>query len=427
MAAYVRYKGPDDLKRGRAIELNALPTGFSRSDYYRLDSAPGSFLDEKAKADGWGDDDIESPYYENIVGNVEDKEKHVRLQKKSGDTKGDVAEWYAYPLEPSFYETLDAIDSEDFSDLTLDGDTVEGRAAIGIFNIDDYAATGKFSGGEGDAIVTVRMTIKDGSLVDLEACPADDSFLFCLETLDGSADGGSEVSDSSYVVFAAGNDKMLETTGESTYDFAAVGPDTLIKWAREGKGDTDTNGFSFRMGYDQGGWVIDPDTLEESMVFTDPESLTLDDIFIDPEVRYGDFRTLGDINETVRTFRQYQLSMNDSTDNKIAANDRSFVPSPSTSGLPRWLYEFYHPVKSEEQEDAELRLQQEIWDEVGADNDISMKGSCESVVFFYQKSGPLVPAVLTEQDRRGGAPASLSRPLGRDGCCSVLRSRLAIV
>ena len=83
-------------------------------------------------------------------------------------------------------------------------------------------------------------------------------------------------------------------------------------------------------------------------------------MFVSPLIRYGDIEghTLGDLSETMRRLRQYQVKENPSTENKKRSSDKWFTIGSDTNGLPRWYYDaVYGDYETRQQNEAE-------WEEV---------------------------------------------------------------
>ena len=162
-----------------------------------------------------------------------------------------------------------------------------------------------------------------------------------METLEGPAKGG-KLPEGSILRFQEGSDELMKTTGESTYDFSSLGEDTILQWAREGKGDTDTNGFKFRFTY--------TDLIQEvGCEYIDPDTITIEDVYIDPFLYYGDFKTLGDVNKTVRRFNEWKYSVTGSDEDKKMTREKHYKAYDRTDGLPEWYYDhFYNDDKHKE-------------------------------------------------------------------------------
>lgn len=238
----------------------------------------------------------------------------------------------AYAIDPGVLDTLDLIDSSCFTGLKASGDTVTGKASL-------------FDQGELDC----TMVIEDGVLKNLKA--TGDGVTAELTT----GDYVNAISDEDTFTIYEGGDGIFPTTDKATFDFEGMGADALIEAAynHEPLKDEGT-GMTFCLTYDIYKNGSNPELTGHGVNapnYVDISELTLDDIYVNPCIRYEYTKghTLGDLESIMKRLRQYQLKMNDSTENKKRASDKWFTTG--SNDLPRWYYELvYGDYETREQQ-----------------------------------------------------------------------------
>ena len=258
-------------------------------------------------------------------------DKPMRLVLTEGQimtdsNKNEFYEYTAYAIDG--LDPIDLMSSKDFTGLNGAGNVITGYTDAFGENIE------------------CTMTIENGILMELSA----DGISL---TTDLDSFPSEWLSDRDLFHISEGNEYLLDKSGEAAFDFEAAGTEQIIKWAAEDTTLKDEgNGVTFRLTYDHPTRTEGPTTWELKL---DETELTLDDIYIDPVFNYGEMKdhTLGEVGDIMKNLREYQLKMNDSTQNKKQASDKWFVIGNDTNGLPRWYYELRYGTYEERQEESQ--------------------------------------------------------------------------